>query len=212
MNGSISKPDYLSGQTMDSTTVRGPWLKLRGFSLIGATAKWAASAARVIAHDATDAVVASTGTWHFANGNFTAADKGGVFTVAGASNSGNNGAKTILTVVDATHVTTATTSLVNETFGGGVTVSLQQANPKGTFGFEVSDDGELRNSPAAPQPTLNTGNPALTVTFTGPNTDASSSKCEITAFPHHWGRFTYTPDGTNPGGGVLNMAVTAKGY
>src|SRR5690348_334106 len=59
--------------------------------------------ARSVPHDAADAVVASTGTWHFVNGNFDQGDVGGTIAVANAANGGNNGTKTILTVPDSTH-------------------------------------------------------------------------------------------------------------
>jgi hypothetical protein len=212
MAAKISKPRYVDGQVLGASAYKGPWLNTWGLSLLAMSLKWAAPAARVIAHNAADAVVASTGTWHFVNGAFTAADKGGTFTVAGASNSGNNGAKIILTVVDGTHVTTATTSLVDETFGGGVTVSLQDLDAKGTFGLEVSDDGEQAGSnPVAP--TLHVGAIAKTVTFSAsPNADASAGIMSTADFGHHWARLTYTPDATTPGAGLLYAAATGKGF
>lgn len=93
-----------------------------------------------ITHNAADTVTASTGTWHFVNGNFTAQSVGATFTVAGASHAGNNGTFTILTYVSATNVTTATTGLVDETFGAGVTVSVNEASLVGTWKIEISND------------------------------------------------------------------------
>jgi hypothetical protein len=98
---------------------------------------------RTIVHNAADSVVASSGTWHFVNGNFTADDVGGSFTVTGASNSGNNGTFVILTRVSATNVTTATTGLVNETFGPGVAVSLSDDTLAGSWKIEISNDVSL---------------------------------------------------------------------
>lgn len=95
---------------------------------------------RDITHDADDAVVAGTGNWRFDNGAFTAADIGGTITVAGASNAGNNGTFTILTVPSATHITTATTGLVNETFDADVTVSLVRAQLEGAWTIEISNN------------------------------------------------------------------------
>jgi hypothetical protein len=99
-----------------------------------------------ITHNAADTVTAISGTWHFVNGNFTAASVGATFTVAGASHSGNNGTFTILTYVSATNVTTATTGLVDETFGAGVTVSVNEASLVGTWKIEISNDVALNSN------------------------------------------------------------------
>lgn len=208
----VAKPLYINGDSLNASAYTGPWMNTLGLSILGMTAKWTAAAPRSIARHSGDAVVAGTKTVTLANGAFTAADKGGTLTVAGTTGGTNDGAYTITTVTNATTIVTSQAwGGGDESFGVGVTFSLQQANPKGTFGFQVSDDGESPGSiPVAP--TLKTGNPAYTITMTGPNTDASTSKCEITDFPHHWGRLIYTPDGTNPGGGLLYVAFTGKGF
>ncbi len=93
-----------------------------------------------IAHNAADTVTAGTGTWHFVNGNFTTLSVGATFTVTGASHSGNNGTFTILTYVSATNVTTATTGLVDETFGAGVAVTVTEPSLVGSWKIEISND------------------------------------------------------------------------
>lgn len=81
--------------------------------------------ARSIFASGSGSVVASTGVWQFDDGAFTSNDIGVEMTVAGATNAGNNGVFTITGVTDSTHVTTATTGLINETFARpAVTVGL----------------------------------------------------------------------------------------
>lgn len=87
-----------------------------------------------------DSVVASTGVWNFTDTAFTANDVGGTITVTGATNPGNNGVFTIVSSSDATHVTTATTGLVNETFSGSVGLVVTGAPVTGAWKFEVSND------------------------------------------------------------------------
>lgn len=80
---------------------------------------------QVIAHHSADAVVASTLTWTFGNGNFNQTYIGVQVTVTGASNAGNNGTFTIATVPSATTFTTVPRGVLqNETFGGGVSASV----------------------------------------------------------------------------------------
>lgn len=76
--------------------------------------------ARAITHNAADAVVAATKTWHFVNAAFTAADVGKFLLVQGASHAGDVGAFTIASVLSATNVTTTEAPSDNETFGAGV--------------------------------------------------------------------------------------------
>jgi hypothetical protein len=68
----------------------------------------------------TDAVVAATGVWTFGNFTFTGL-VGAKLVVSGATNAGNNGTFAI-TAVSGHTATTATTGLVNETFGPNVAV------------------------------------------------------------------------------------------
>lgn len=95
---------------------------------------------RTVVVTGTDSVVASTGTWTFANANFTANDVGGTITVAGATNGGNNGTFTILTRVSATQITTATAGLVNETFSAVVSLIVTGAAVTGAWKVELSND------------------------------------------------------------------------
>ncbi len=95
---------------------------------------------RLITHDADDSVVALTGNWRFDNGAFTADDVGGTITVTGASNAGNNGTFTILTVPSATHITTSTSGLVNETFGVDVEAVITRELLEGSWAVEISND------------------------------------------------------------------------
>lgn len=87
-----------------------------------------------------DSVVASTKTWTFANGAFSAADIGAYFTVAGASNGANNGTFTITEVVSSTAVKTAGTAaaLVNETFSAPpVTMTRSKERFSETEAYEL---------------------------------------------------------------------------
>lgn len=95
---------------------------------------------RSVVVSGSDSVVASTGVWHFTGGAFTANDVGGTITVSGATNPGNNGTFTIVSSSDATHVTTATTGLVNETFSGSVGLVVTGAPVTGAWKIEVSND------------------------------------------------------------------------
>ena len=204
-------PEYLRSSNMGAA-VNGPWLNCKHATIVTFVAKWAAPAARVIVHDADDAVVAGTGTWRFDNGAFTAADVGATFTIANAANGGNNGAKIILTVVDGTHVTTATTSLVNETFGGTVTNTLQQLSPTGTFGAQGSNDGPVKTATGSEEPSGECGPATITVTVAPANPAATASAAEVKlALPvgYGWVRLTYTP---TTGGGILDAAAMAKAY
>lgn len=74
-----------------------------------------AAGRRTIVVTATDNVTASTHTWVFANGAFTADDVGGTLTVAGATNANNNASVTIASVTNATTIVTGGTQ-TNETF------------------------------------------------------------------------------------------------
>lgn len=85
---------------------------------------WITTLNRVIAHDAADAVVAATKTWTFTNGAFVSGDVGKILFIGDAANAGNNGAFTIATVVDGTHITTVEAPGANETFGAGVDQSI----------------------------------------------------------------------------------------
>lgn len=90
----------------------------------------------------TDAVVASTGVWTFGNYTFTGL-VGAQLVVSGATNAGNNGTFAI-TAVGTHTATTATTGLVNETFGTGVVVYVIRSEaasvPQGSWTIQGSND------------------------------------------------------------------------
>lgn len=90
----------------------------------------------------TDAVVASTGVWTFGNYTFTGL-VGAKLVVSGAANVGNNGTFAI-TAVSGHTATTATTGLVNETFGPNVVVFITRSEaasvPQGTWTIQGSND------------------------------------------------------------------------
>jgi hypothetical protein len=130
----VSSVDFDSDTPFWTRTPQLDWV--RGFGVVLVVEDYT----RSVAHTAADAVVASTGNWRFDNGAFTAADVGGTITVANASHSGNNGTFTILTVPSATHVTTATTGLTDETFGVTVTMSITSAPLQASTEVEVTND------------------------------------------------------------------------
>ena len=177
------------------------------------------AATRTITHDADDSVVALTGTWRFDNGAFTAQDVGATFTVSGAANPGNNGTFTILTVVDGTHVTTATTGLVDETFGAGVTVTLSGGVAlQGAWTCDVSLDyvdahlpglNQLANAGHwAPVSTkfANTGSPFFPAIAAV--TTASNQYLQMYPFVGRAVRWTFTP---STGQGNITILYAAKG-
>jgi hypothetical protein len=199
--------DFVSGTTPLVTYLPSQDLT-EGWSLIVAISNRTFS----ITRNAADSVVASTGTWHFVNGGFTAGDAGATMTIANASNSGNNGAKTILTVVDGTHVTTATTSLVNETFGPTVTATVADLPVQGTLTVGASNDYVRTNFAALNQ------NPSaghwgdISSGFTGPTIPAITTAVVIPlqAYPFVFrdAKVTITP---TSGASLVSMFFAAKG-
>lgn len=79
--------------------------------------------ARSITVTNTDAVVASTRTWTFANGAFSAVEAGNTFTLAGTDNV-NDGTYTVESRSSSTTVVTVESPAANETFDGTETLSL----------------------------------------------------------------------------------------
>lgn len=170
--------------------------------------------ARLLTHDATDSVVASSGTWHFVNGEFTDADIGGTLTVANASNGGNNGAKVILTVVDATHVTTATTSLVNETFGVTVTASLLDLTLTAEWTVEASNNFVPPNFPLLnKKPNSGNWSPIANDAFSPAIEDVAAPSAngqfvQLAPFAGAFLRFILTP---SAGAALLTITYCGKG-
>lgn len=97
---------------------------------------------QIAVDDGVDAVVASTGVWTFTNFTFTGL-VGAKLVVSGAANAGNNGTFAI-TAVSTDTATTATTGLVNETFGPNVVVyvihSETASHPAGAWKIFGSND------------------------------------------------------------------------
>lgn len=90
----------------------------------------------------TDGVVAGTGVWTFGNFTFTGM-VGAKLVVSGAANAGNNGTF-LITAVSGHTATTATTGLVNETFGVNVVVFVIRSEtasvPAGAWTIQGSND------------------------------------------------------------------------
>lgn len=79
--------------------------------------------ARAITVLNTDAVVAATRTWTFANGDFTAYEAGNTFAIDGTDN-GNDGTYTIESRTSPTTVVTVESPAADETFDGTETLTL----------------------------------------------------------------------------------------
>lgn len=89
---------------------------------------------------ALDSVVASSHTWTFKGGHFTANDVGGTLTVAGAAQANNNAIVTIASVTSANIIVTGGTQ-TNETFvpSANLTAEVIQASPAGEWEFSISN-------------------------------------------------------------------------
>lgn len=96
--------------------------------------------ARTVSLDTGD-VIASIGRWTFpAAALLSTSDLGSTFTVSGATNPGNNGAKVSTAFHPTAEMYTAASGLVNETFTAGDTASIQQlATATRTFAVEPGD-------------------------------------------------------------------------
>jgi hypothetical protein len=211
-------PRYIKDGDM-SAAITGDWEEIKGFDNIGFQVKWTVEAGRSIAHQAGDAVVASTHTFTFANGAFTAADVGATLTVAGAANSNNNAAVVIATVTNATTIVTNGTQ-TDETFGVGVTATLVRAKPTGTFTVQTSEDGATNNQAGAQQ-TIDVGTtgrialsgvlgavtlvPSTAGTSPAANESSTIIRCNQVEAPYI--RLTYA---ATTGGGKLQSGFAAK--
>jgi hypothetical protein len=212
MSRPTHKPKYINDADM-ADTIEGDWLLIDQFDNIGFHLVWDdEGTSRSITHDADDAVVAGTGVWRFDNGAFTAADLGGTLTKALSTNAGNNGNFTILEVVDATHVRTATTGLVNETFGSDDTQSVQQSAPVGAFSVEVTQDGFDDRTNPAPNGHLEPIPLSLPEDwadfYPGAAADDGKFKMSLNQLDDKWIRLVYEPVS---GGGKLRVGFGAKG-
>lgn len=172
----------------------------------------------------TDAVVASTGVWTFGNYTFTGL-VGAKLIVSGAANAGNNGTFSI-SAVSGNTATTATTGLVNETFGPNVVVFVMRSEaasvPQGTWtiqgandfvsGATVGGNGGATQYGMPGQP----GNwPNITAMFTVPATIAAvtTAGSQIVCPAGHFSiknlRATFTP---SSGRGTARVARFAKSW
>lgn len=168
-----------------------------------------------------DAVVASTGVWTFAGYTFTG-KTGAKLVVSGAANAGNNGTFAI-TAVGTHTATTATTGLVDESFGPNVVVSVTRSEaasvPQGAWTVAAVND----YIPPVPISSSGSyGSPAgaghfsdITALFSKPTaiaavTTASSQYRQ--ADPHFDGRalqITFTP---SAGIGKVSVAAYLKNW
>lgn len=118
-------------------------------------------------------VNAAAGLWTFPAASFNDSDIGATFTVAGATNSGNNGEKLITAIGNSTTVYTSPSGLTNETFGSGVTASIQPTDASTrTFDAAPADvyNGSQRNWViAAGAFTASDVGAVLNVTLAAPN-------------------------------------------
>lgn len=163
---------------------------------------------RTITINAADHVVASTHTWTFANGAFTAADVGGTLTVAGATNANNNATVTIASVTNSTTIVTGGTQ-TNETFNNGTTTaSVTDVPLAGAWTFQADDlyevstaDNSIPNAGTWPDCTgLFTTVAAITTT-----SDKYSQSVGLAARAV---RATFTP---TSGAGFVTIIAFAKG-
>jgi hypothetical protein len=166
---------------------------------------------------ASDAVVAGTGVWTFANYTFTG-KTGAKLVVSGAANAGNNGTFAITGV--GTHAaTTATTGLVNETFGPNVIVfvlrSEAASKPAGAWTIQGSNDFFTAGAPQGSVPAQLGHWPDITPFFNSPTTIAAvaDATSQIVQPPSHFSirnfRATFTP---SAGIGVARVARFGKSW
>lgn len=206
------KPEYIVDGDM-SDDIEGAWMDIFGQTIVDFQAVWEAAAARSIVHNAADKVVVATKTWDFINGGFSAADVGGTFTVSGTASSGaNDGTYTIASVTDAdTIVSVEAPGGSNETFGSGVTVSLQQADPVGAFEIDATLDGTDLQYGYTPNGRLGPSNLTLpsswTASFPGESGDVGEFLMELSKMGARAVRLRYVWES---GGGVLQAGFSAK--
>jgi len=146
----MSSPDALglgkesvliNNETLSTTVVQygGP-KNIQGARRVGL--QLITGSVRDILVRATDAVVASSHTWTFANGNFTSADVGATVTASGAAQSNNNASVVISSVTNRTTIVTNGTQ-TNETFVPGAPLRVKVARTStlaGTWAIEVSNN------------------------------------------------------------------------
>jgi hypothetical protein len=167
-----------------------------------------ANVTRTITIDPADHVVASSHTWTFANGAFTAADVGGTLTVAGATNSNNNATVTISSVTNSTTIVTTGTQ-TNETFSNGTTTaSVTDVPLAGAWTFQADNMYET-----------DTGNNSIPNAGTWPDctglfttvaaiTTTSDKYAQCANFAGRAVRATFTP---TSGHGTVSIIAFAKG-
>jgi hypothetical protein len=170
-----------------------------------------------------DNVVASTGVWTFGGYTFTGKTGAGLI-VIGAANAGNNVGtlpRTGLNIsaVGAHTATTATTGLVNETFGAGVSAfvvrSEATSKPAGAWTIQGSNDFFTAGAPQGGVPAQLGHWPDITPFFNSPTTIAAvtDATSQIVQPPSPFSirsvRATFTP---STGLGVARVARFAKSW
>src|SRR6476469_6913253 len=129
----VSSVDYDSDEPFRTRTPQLDWV--RGFGIVLVVEDYV----RDLVLDETDHVVASTKTWTFANGAFTAADVGGTFTVTDSV--ADDGTYTIASVTNATTIVSTEAVAGDETFDPDtVTVSVTSAPLQASTSVDVSND------------------------------------------------------------------------
>lgn len=166
----------------------------------------------------TDNVVASTKVWTFANKTFTGL-VGAKLTISGAANAGNNGTFVISAVSGNTATTSTASTLVNETFGPNVSVTVVHSEaasvPAGTWTVAGSNDWATGGLAAYGQ-AQNAGHwPDISALFNSPASIATvaTATSQIVQPPGHLSiraiRVTFTPSG---GKGTARCALMAKSW
>jgi hypothetical protein len=205
-------PEYLRAADMGAA-VNGTWLNCKHATIVTFTVKWASPEPRTIVVTDEDTVDVSEETWTFANGNFTAADVGGSFTIEGTTGGLNDGTFEIASVTDATTVVSVETpGGSDETFAGTETLTLQQLDPTGAFGAQGSNDGPVATESGGQEPSGEVGPVPITVTVDpgDPAEDEGVAEVKL-AVPvgYGWVQLTYA---ATTGGGILDAAAMAKAY
>lgn len=170
-----------------------------------------------VAVTGTDNVVAGTGVWTFASYTFTGF-VGAKLQISGAANAGNNGTFAI-TAVSGHTATTATTGLVNETFGPNVFINVIRSEtasvPAGAWTVFGSNDFAPRGIAAYGQ-VENAGHWAdISALFSSPSVIAvvATATSQIVQPPGHLSvrslRVTFTP---SAGKGTARCALFAKSW
>lgn len=221
----MPKTQVFSRNNQDSVLVPDVTVPVTGLVAIGSTTPISAvfpmidfdnvgfqlktlNSSRAITVTVADSVVASSHTWHFANGNFTANDVGAALTVSGAAQANNNATVTIASVTNATTIVTGGTQ-TNETFSNGTTLaSVADIALAGAWTFQADNQFEVATDYNS---IPNAGSwPDCTGLFTtvAAITTTSDKYAQCANFAARAVRATFTP---TSGTGAVFIIVFAKG-